>query len=154
MSEGNGSDVASDRPVVDDSFASPSPEEAISEEALAVIEKRVAGYVREAADNFYERVLEGVQEYLTENVRFNAAQRIRTAETQVTYYRTRWPHLVQALRIANDALMTGKSEHRELALRRLKTALDLSRHRIFGDGASSASTAEPAEVQQSGGTHQ
>lgn len=36
--------------------------------------------IRQAADNFYERMLETIQNYLCDNAEWNIAQRIKTAE--------------------------------------------------------------------------
>jgi len=53
--------------------------------ALDGVERLVAPHVKSAADRIYEDVMLTVQDYLRDNVEYNIAQQIATAEREATY---------------------------------------------------------------------
>jgi hypothetical protein len=139
------------RAEADGTVLAPVPEEIISDEVMAAIEGRVKSYVRSAADDFYERVLEGVQEYLSDNARFNISQRLTSAEKQVAFYRARWWRVMEALRAANDALKhPDRPEWRANALRKVELALNVAGHRL-DDGE--AAKREPSSTPDADEVH-
>ena len=99
------------------------PWEDVADDVTGAIEKAVQPLIKKATDSIYAGLLDATQDYLRDNLAFNIASRIDTAERQAAHDRQRYDNLLAAVvRIAGDYHPDNNSEA-PLALAEMRQAL-------------------------------
>lgn len=134
-----------EQPALVDAVPAPSKWADVSGEVLAVVQAAMAGQARDAADVYYDRLLSSVQDYLSENVRYNLASILASNRRELQRYRAERPRFIEALRTAQGALNSLHEERKTRALERVAKALD------WADGRTTALSIDAmiAEVDES-----
>lgn len=104
--------------------SAPSKWADVAEDVLEAVKAKMAEHARDAADKYYEGLLYCVQDYLSDNVRFNLASTLRSNNEELRRYRAERPRLVEGLRAAQSGLKSPHPEHVERAIERVASALD------------------------------
>lgn len=111
------------------------PWEDVASDVTDAIEKAVQPLLRKATDEIYTGLLDTTQDYLRDNLAFNIASRISTAEREAAHDRERFHRLLdEVVRIADD-FHTDRDGDAPLALTEMREALNAAIAKATGAGA-------------------
>lgn len=111
------------------------PWEDVASDVTGAIEKAVQPLLKKATDQIYAGLLDTTQDYLRDNLAFNIASRIDTAERQAAHDRERFKLLLgEVVRIADD-YHPAREADLPLALSEMREALSAAIAKATGAAA-------------------